>query len=143
MAETITIPTPPEGFVESRNRGPFTLHNGPYYHRVDENGFEQAFFALGRHCNSMGIVHGGMLSTFLDGVLATAVHRATGTASVTVHLSVDFLSMARAGEWVLGTARLTRKTKDLAFVEGVIRVGEREVVRGTAIFKLMRKAISL
>ena len=143
MVETSTIPTPPEGFVESRNRGPYTLHNGPYYHRVDEHGFEQAFFALGRHCNSMGIVHGGMLSTFLDGVLATAVHRATGTASVTVHLSVDFLSMARAGEWVLGTARLTRKTKDLAFVEGVIRVGEREVVRGPAIFKLMRKAISL
>jgi acyl-coenzyme A thioesterase PaaI-like protein len=75
--------------------------------------------------------------------LATAVHRAVGTASVTVHLSVDFLSMARAGEWVIGTGRVTRKTKDLAFVEGVIRVGEREVVRGTAIFKLMRKAISV
>ena len=143
MTETKPIPTPPEGFVESRNRGPVTLHNGPYFHRVDEQGFEQAFFALNRHCNGMGIVHGGMLSTFLDGVLATAVHRAAGTASVTVHLSVDFLSMARAGEWVIGTGRVTRKTKDLAFVEGVIRVGEREVVRGTAIFKLMRKAISV
>jgi uncharacterized protein (TIGR00369 family) len=128
--------------VESRHRGPFTSHNGPYYHRADEAGFEQAFFALGRHCNGMGIVHGGMLTAFLDGLLATAVHRATGTASVTIHLSVDFLSMARAGEWVIGTGRCTRKTKDLAFTEAVIRVGDREVVRGSGVFKLMRRPIA-
>ncbi len=143
MADHDSVPTPPPGFVASRTRGPFTTHNGPYFHKVDEAGFEHAFFALPRHCNSMGIVHGGMLTAFLDGLLATAVHRATGTASVTIHLSVDFLSMARAGEWVIGTGLVTRKTKELAFCEANVHVGSREVVRGSGVFKLMRKPIAL
>ena len=34
---------------------------------------EQAFYALPRHANGIGIVHGGMLSAFMDGLLASAV----------------------------------------------------------------------
>ncbi|HRD27746.1 MAG TPA: PaaI family thioesterase [Caulobacter sp.] len=129
-----TPPAPPEGFKPSA-RGPYTTHNGPFFHRLTDESFEHAFFALKRHCNSLGIVHGGMLSTFMDGVLANAVGRETGGASVTVHLSLDFLSMARAGDWVFGDARVTRRTRDLVFVEGRIRVGTREVMRAAGIFK--------
>jgi uncharacterized protein (TIGR00369 family) len=143
MDDAVIIPPPPPGFVASRTRGPFTTHNGPYFHKADEDHFEHAFYALSRHCNSMGIVHGGMLTAFLDGLLATAVHRSCGTASVTIHLSVDFLSMARAGEWVTGTGIVTRKTKDLAFCEANVQVGTRDVVRGSGVFKLMRKPISI
>jgi len=80
-----------------------------------------------------------MLSTFMDGVLAGAVGRQSGAASVTVHLSLDFLSMARAGDWVLGDARVTRQTKDLVFVEGRVRVGGREVMRASGIFKPVKR----
>ncbi|MDO8295408.1 MAG: PaaI family thioesterase [Caulobacter sp.] len=132
------VPAPPEGFKASA-RGPYTTHNGPFFHRLDDDGLEHGFFALGRHCNSLGIVHGGMLSTFMDGVLAGAVGRDAGTASVTVHLSLDFLSMARAGDWVTGDARVTRTTKDLVFVEGRIRVGNRDVMRASGIFKPIRR----
>ena len=141
MADDEQVPTPPEGFTLS-TRGPFTTHNGPFFHRLGEDGaFEQTFFALGRHCNGMGIVHGGMLTTFLDGVLARAVFTGTQSASVTAHLSVDFLSMARAGDWVFGDGRVTRKTRDLVFVEGRVRVGERDVLRGSGIFKPVRRRI--
>jgi len=128
------IPAPPEGFKPSA-RGPYTTHNGPFFHRSTPETLEHAFFVLKRHCNSQGIVHGGMLSTFMDGVLANAVGREAGTASVTVHLSLDFLSMARAGDWVFGDAVVTRQTKDLIFVEGRIRVGTRDVMRASGIFK--------
>ncbi|MCF8503330.1 MAG: PaaI family thioesterase [Caulobacter sp.] len=129
-----SLPAPPEGFKPSA-RGPYTTHNGPFFHRSTPETLEHAFFALKRHCNSLGIVHGGMLSTFMDGVLANAVGREAGTASVTVHLSLDFLSMARAGDWVFGDAVVTRQTKDLIFVEGRIRVGTRDVMRASGIFK--------
>lgn len=135
-----TVPAPPDGFRPSA-RGPYSTHNGPFFHRASEEGLEHAFFVLPRHCNSIGIVHGGMLSTFLDGVLAGAVGRVVGSTCVTVHLSIDFLSMARAGDWVFGEARVTRQTRDLVFVEGVIRVGAREVLRGSGIFKPMKKKI--
>ena len=132
-------PPPPPGFVISAGRGAFTSHNGPYYHRETPDGAVQAFYALGRHCNGVGLIHGGMLSAFLDGLLAGAAGRATGASPVTVHLSVDFLDMGRAGEWVIGEAHTTRTTRDLAFAEGFARIGERQLARASGVFKLMRR----
>jgi uncharacterized protein (TIGR00369 family) len=126
--------TPPPGFVLATGRGAFSSHNGPYFH--DGRG-AQAFFALKRHCNSIGLIHGGMLSAFLDGVLASAAARETGAAPITVHLSVDFLDMGRAGEWVLGEASVTRRASDLAFVEGRAHINGRNLARATGVFKLM------
>lgn len=135
------IPEPPEGFVRSEARGPFSTHNGPYFHRpASEDGtVGQAFYALPRHANGIGLVHGGMLSAFMDGVLAQAVGRGTGLVGVTIHLSVDFLHMAREGDWIVGEARMTRATKDVAFAEGVARARGVDVVRASGIFKLMAK----
>ena len=130
------IPAPPPGFVRSSGRGSFSTHNGPYFHREDG---AQAFFALKRHCNSIGLIHGGMLSAFLDGVLAGAASRGAGAVGVTVHLSIDFLDMGRAGDWVVGEASLDRLASDIAFVNGRAYVGGRTLARATGIFKLMRR----
>lgn len=130
--------SPPPGFELQADRGPFTAHNGPLYIRRTEEGVEQAFFALKRHCNGLGLVHGGMISAFLDGLLASAVGRSTRATPVTIHLSIDFLAMGRAGEWLIGESRLTRAAKDVAFAEGTLRVGERPIARATGVFRLMR-----
>jgi acyl-coenzyme A thioesterase PaaI-like protein len=131
-----TIPDPPEGFVRSSGRGTFSNHNGPYFHNAAG---VQAFFSLKRHCNSVGIVHGGMLSAFLDGVLASAAGRGAGGVPITVHLSIDYLDMGRAGDWILGEASLTRATSDLAFVEGRAHNGARTLARATGVFKVMKR----
>ena len=131
--------TPPDGFVRSTERGPFTTHNGPFYHRPADWGAEQAFFAEPRHCNGIGLIHGGMLSAFLDGLLAAAVALKTGAVPVTIHLSVDYLGMGRAGSWVIGAARVSRVTSELAFVEGRASVRGRDLARATGVFKLMRR----
>jgi uncharacterized protein (TIGR00369 family) len=133
-----TTPDPPPGFELQADRGPFTTHNGPIYVRRTAEGFEQAFFALRRHCNGLGLVHGGMISAFLDGLLAGAVARSTQMTPVTIHLSVDFLAMGRAGEWLIGGAKLTRAAREFAFAEGELLVGERAIARATGVFRLMR-----
>jgi uncharacterized protein (TIGR00369 family) len=132
------IPDPPPGFVPSAGRGQFSTHNGPYFHKPPADGVvSQAFFALPRHTNGIGLVHGGMLSAFTDGLLAGAVGFGTGKVGVTIHLSIDFLHMARQGDWVLGEARMTRATKDVAFAEGVLRARGVDIVRASGVFKLM------
>lgn len=132
------IPPAPEGFVVAEGRGAFSTHNGPYFTRVSDGPLvEQAFFSLQRHCNGVGIVHGGMLSAFMDGVLAGAVWKGARKRAVTIHLSIDFLHMARAGEWIHGEARLTRASRDVAFAEGRAYVGGHDVVRASGVFKLM------
>ena len=80
-----------------------------------------------------------MLSTFLDGLLAAAVAREAGATPITMHLSVDFLDMGRAGEWVMGQARVTRLARDIAFAEGSAHVDDRDLARATGVFKLMRR----
>jgi uncharacterized protein (TIGR00369 family) len=134
-------PAPPEGFVIQTGRGAFTSHNGPYYIKQSDAGVIQAFHALARHCNGVGLIHGGMLSAFLDGLLAGAAGRETGSTPVTVHLSIDFLDMGRAGDWVIGEARVTRATRDLAFVEGHASVHGRDLARASGVFKLLRRRL--
>jgi uncharacterized protein (TIGR00369 family) len=134
---------PPAGFAEMRRNGDFWRMSGPYFGRAREGGADQAFLADSRHCNAQGFVHGGMLSAFLDGLLSQAVRLATDDPTVvTIHLSVDFLAMARTGEWVIGESLVTRKTRDVVFVEGRLHSGGRDVVRGSGVFKPARAAKS-
>ena len=129
---------PPPGFEESTNRGPFTSHNGPFFHKTLPDGsFFHGFRAVERHCNGMGIVHGGLVTAFADGLMGTAVWRATDIAALTIRLNADFLSIARVGDWVEGTARISRATRSVAFAEAEIYAGTRAVMHATGVFRLM------
>lgn len=137
MSGEPVIPPPPEGFVRMEPRSEFAGHNGPVFHRPEAVGAEHALFILPRHTNGLGVLHGGMLSAFLDSLLGTAVYRSAGRTGVTVHLSVDFLRMARKGEWLRGEARMSHATRDVAFAEGSAFIGRHLVGRATGVFKLM------
>ncbi|WP_422024685.1 PaaI family thioesterase [Pyruvatibacter mobilis] len=131
-------PNPPAGFEESTNRGPFTTHNGPFFHKINEDGsFVHAFRAAEQHCNGMGIVHGGLVTAFADGLMGTAVWRATDIVGLTIRLNADFLSIAKVGDWVEGTATVTRATRSVAFVEARVQVKTRPILHATGVFKLM------
>lgn len=131
-------PNPPAGFEESTNRGPFTTHNGPFFHKINEDGsFVHAFRAAEQHCNGMGIVHGGLVTAFADGLMGTAVWRATDIVGLTIRLNADFLSIAKVGDWVEGTATVTRATRSVAFVEASVQVKTRPILHATGVFKLM------
>lgn len=138
--EEIAAAKAPDGFKFSGTRGPFTTHNGPFFHQNFEDGtFRHGFRAEERHCNSHGIVHGGMLMAFADGVLATAVWIAAQRRSVTIRMTSDFTHMVRKGEWVEGTAHVTRLARSVAFVEGEICTGKNVVLKSSGVFKLFRK----
>ncbi|CAM4334587.1 PaaI family thioesterase [Paenibacillus phoenicis] len=53
------------------------------------------------HLNSMGIVHGGVLSSMMDQAMGTLVATIKGKLGVTTHLNVNFLSPMRTGELVV------------------------------------------
>ncbi|HEY4344619.1 MAG TPA: PaaI family thioesterase [Parvibaculum sp.] len=129
----------PEGFTRSTTRGPYTSHNGPFFHKATEDEFWHGVRVKTRHCNSRGITHGGMLMAFADGLLGTAVFRATKTVALTIRMNSDFLSSARPGDWLEGTARVTRATRSVAFCEAELYVGSRPVLKATGVFKLMSR----
>ncbi len=114
----------PSPFQKSVRRGPFTSYNGPWYHWAEAGAFRHGIRLQARHANSRGITHGGFLSLFADGLLATAVFRSGVARSVTAQLITDFLEPAQTGAWLQGTAWVTRKTRSLVFVEGRAWCGE-------------------
>ena len=133
--EAETDPVPPDGFRLMTGRGAFSTRNGPYYFRKVETGVCQAFYASPHHCNGRGAVHGGMFAAFLDGLLAHAAHVGSDQSLVTVQMSISYLAGGKQGQWVIGEAHITRRTRDLAFVEARLHADGRDLVRASGVFK--------
>jgi acyl-coenzyme A thioesterase PaaI-like protein len=128
---------PPEGFAPFPRRGAFSQFIGPFYLKAQAEHTTHGFRVAPHHCNFRRILHGGMLAAFMDGVMAHAVASVDGRGGVTVHLSGDWLDMAREGDWVHGEASVTGADGDLVHVDGRAFCGQRPLWRGRALFKLM------
>ena len=127
---------PPPGFLHSTARGPYTTHNGPYFHKVLEDGeFWHGLRVQHRHCNAFGSLHGGMMSAFADGLLATAVSRGTGRRGVTVRMICDLIGAVDTGAWLDGTARLVGEADDMAFAEAEAYAGGKLVFTASGVFR--------
>ena len=130
---------PPEGFREHRTRSGFSQHNGPTYEKVEDGSVYRGFYVLGRHCNSLGIVHGGQLMSFADALLGMTVWHETRKTPLTVRMTTDFISIARPGQWVEGRGFVTKATHSVIFCGAEIYVGKRTIMTAQAIFKAMER----
>lgn len=137
MAQNSRIKPPPSGFIQSRTRGPFSTHNGPFFHKVLGEKFWHGLYITERHCNSRGRLHGGMMTTFADGLMATAVARANKTTAVTISLNCDICSGADIGDWLEGTAHQTGFNDGFAFVEAKAWVEEKVIFTASGVFRLL------
>jgi acyl-coenzyme A thioesterase PaaI-like protein len=134
---------PPPGFVLTTTSAAFGQHVGPFYDRdLPDGGYVRAFRVRDVHANSLGIVHGGMLMTAADTVLARAARGRTDHPFVTLRLACDFVGPARIGDWVEGGGTVTRATRSLVFCRGELRVGRHLVLRADAVFRVLKSASS-
>ncbi len=135
---------PRPGFAATPSRGKFTLHNGPSYRATGEGDIRTGLWVLDRHCNGMGFLHGGMACAFADSALAWAVWSATGKMSVTIKLTVEFMEIAREGEWIgPGWVRVARGAAvDGEFVHVTARIVKEDgglAARADAVFRTLRR----
>jgi len=84
-------------------RDNFETHNGPFWHRIDENGEVQCVFRVEKkHINGSGNVHGGAFMSFADYCLFAMAPSLLQASGVTVSFACEFLDAAREGELVEG-----------------------------------------
>ena len=130
----------PEGFVARRFGEGFIAVNGPLYtRRPPEGGFQLGFRVEKRHCNPMGICHGGMMATFCDMLLPLSAHVLSDVGKrflPTINLQVDYLAATPLGAWVQGEGQVLRRTKSLVFMQGLVHADGSPVARVSGIFKL-------
>ena len=126
---------PPAGFTPHLSAGGYSRHNGPFYQKLDGRDNYRGFYVLDRHCNSMGIAHGGLLVSFADALLGMAVYRQTRKAPLTVRLTTDYTASAKRGDWVEGKGQVVEVSDDVIFVSALIYVGETNVLSAQGLFK--------
>ena len=133
-------PAVPEGFRAREFGGGFLTANGPLYARRDDNGFRLGFRVEPRHCNPMGICHGGMMATFCDMLLPISAHVLSEEIGrrflPTINLQIDYLAPAPLGAWVQGEAQLLRATRSLVFMQGLVQADGASVARVSGNFKI-------
>jgi acyl-coenzyme A thioesterase PaaI-like protein len=82
------------------------------------------------HANINGVVHGGVLSAFADhGLSFLAWEAAERTPCTTIQLNTHFLDGIKPGEFMELRGEITRRTRRLVFVRGVIAARNTQGVR--------------
>jgi uncharacterized protein (TIGR00369 family) len=129
----------PDGFMEVQGHAAFATRNGPYFEKIlDDNHLIRGFLADKRHLNGVNFVHGGMLMSFADSSLARVINHETGKRGVTLKMSSEFLRPVREGDFVEAHCEMTRDTRTLGFVRGILKVGGHPVFKTDAIFQYIR-----
>ena len=129
----------PDGWAKLPFNDGFIGTNGPLFVRHDGEGLRLGFRVEKRHCNPLGICHGGMLATFTDMQLPFASRAQAGLTLnflPTVSLSVDYLAPAPLGAWVEGRTEVLRRTKRLVFSQMVATADGEICVRANGIFRI-------
>ena len=112
---------------------------GPLYIKPHEGGQPSlGFLAHKKHCNFVGMVHGGCLMTFTDIALQGAVCEALGkyTSTPTINMNINFVSAAKEGQWI--EAHITELTmkRTMAFITASIKADQKTVANVSAAFSL-------
>lgn len=128
------------GYAEVAPISAFAEHLGPLYERTGKEGYSRAFRVAHDHTDGEGACHPGMLMTFADTTLGHAVTRARGPGWATVRLVTDFIASARLGDWVEGLGEVAGIDGDLVVVRGRIWCGERTIMIGAGVFKMLKEA---
>ncbi len=130
----------PAGYAALRRSGPFLEILGPLYMPEDvARANVVALKVLRKHLNLRGIVHGGVLTALADTAFGIVLSRSREPrlSTVTVNLTTDFLEAVREGDFVEAHVDILRVGTRLAYVSGLLKVGERPVLRASGVFAIL------
>ncbi|PPR79571.1 MAG: hypothetical protein CFH01_00317 [Alphaproteobacteria bacterium MarineAlpha2_Bin1] len=128
----------PSGFKLIENKSDFGNLIGPIYYKNLNNTEVFGFRSQEKHINLGGYVHGGMLSSFADIVMGQFANRNYDFLTVTINMSIDFISLAKKNEWITGSSKLIKKDKKFVFLEVAIESNKKTILYGTGVFKIIK-----
>lgn len=111
---------------------------GPVQRRRNGEHWVYGLRVARHHTNSTGIMHGGVITAFLDEVVGEIVNDAGNRKHVTVQFSTTFLSKAAVGDFLECACEIVRATRSMTFIQARLTVGDTIIATATAIFKAMR-----
>ncbi|WP_371742353.1 PaaI family thioesterase [Aestuariibacter sp. A3R04] len=128
------------GFLPVEGLTGFSCHIGPFYEKTHDDGtIHRAVMMADHHLNPEGVVHGGVLLSFMDYVIYRAIGDDIGhqIQFATINLNTQFLAAAKKGDIVIGMGNMVRKTRSVIFAHGQLFTQQRPVMTGSGIWKII------
>lgn len=132
----------PAGFVPHFRKSPVTDPWEPLYsRRRADGGVEIGLHIAAPHCNSRGMLHGGVIAALADNAMGLScggvMDPAPAGGLVTVSLTVDYVGAGRRGQWLLIAPRVIRAGRTLGFVDALVTADDAIVARASATFRAL------
>jgi uncharacterized protein (TIGR00369 family) len=105
--------------------------------RQDAEGFAFLFETGEAFNNGRGVVHGGILATYMDHTIGRTARNAAGVPVATIQLDLHYLAPARPGDFVEARGRIVRQTRSVIFLTGELAVAGRPVLSASGIWKVL------
>lgn len=120
-------PALPAGFIPAEFEDPAEVMIGPFYKHQHQP--RTLLWTEDKHTNLAGVVHGGVLMTFVDFTLCSAVMRDPQFEScVTLNANCNFTDNVGSGNWIEGVCEITRQSKRLVFATGSLITEDKTLV---------------
>ena len=127
----------PQGFVPHTRSSAVTKPWEPIYAHQREGSFRLGLMIGEAHCNSRGMLHGGVIATLADNAMGlTLVHAAGGaTRFVTTALSLDYFGAGKIGQWFEIVPRIVVQGAKSGVADALVTADGVAVARANATFR--------
>ena len=119
----------------------FMKHNGGLLFReISKNEFEFKTTIKKKHLNTIGITHGGLISSIIDSGAGTGAHRAADNyPCVTISLDIKFIAATKLNDKIIGFVKILKRTKSMVFLICHLKSNERIIASASGIWKILKK----
>lgn len=131
----------PEGFAPHFKKSAFTDPWEPLMSRTIDDQVQIGVELRSAHCNSRGLVHGAFLTAIADNAIGLSIGvvlRSRGLdvgSLVTSNLAIDYVGMAKVGEWIVTDTTVLKAGKNLCVANCLVESSKNLVPRVNATFQ--------
>lgn len=139
----MTDQTPPQGFAPHFRKSGLTDPWEPLYSQTLPDRVQIGLFLGEAHCNSRGLVHGGLIAALADNAMGLScgqVARAAGSdvkGLVTISLHADYVSSARLGAWLVVDTDYVKVGRTVCFTQAKVLADGEVVATASGTFKVL------
>ena len=119
----------------------FMKHNGGLlFKEISKTEFEFKTIVKENHLNTIGITHGGYISSIIDSGAGTGAHRASDNSTcVTISLDIKFIGATKLNDEIYGFVKILKKTKSMIFLICHLKNKEKIIASASGIWKIIKK----
>ena len=130
---------PPQGFAPHFRKSPVTDPWEPLFSRRVDGTVQIGITLRDAHCNSRGLLHGGVIAALADNAMGSSCGAALPSLEglVTVSLSVDYVGAAKIGQWLQVEPRVLKTDKSMGFADALITADGAVIARASATFRVL------